>query len=191
VRVLGGTVDIQLRPIAHTHDERAMGHCLFWPAMEVDAVSCTFNPEGFSPMRAVIRGLGREPDDFTAPGVSAYHRRRFSVVSHAFDARPVVITSSRTATWEAEPQAAAEIIRVADIERSRSLCMTHFSFLPGRFPDLAFEQCVRAAMLARYWTQVVQITIDIDERYRRQAEGVLQEALRRWDQSPGAIREAT
>ena len=184
-------MDIQLRPIARTHDERAMGHCLFWPALEVDAVSCTFNPEGFSPMRAVIRGLGREPDDFTGPGVSASHRRRFSVVSHAFDTRPVVITSSRTATWEAEPQAAAEIIRVADIERSRSLCMTHFSFLPGRFPELAFEQCVRAAMLARYWTHVARITIDIDERYRRQAEGVLQALLRRWDQPPGVIRGAS
>ena len=109
-------MDIQLRPIARTHDERAMGNCLFWPAMEVDAVSCTFNPEGFSPMRTVIRGLGREPDDFTGPGVSAYHRRRFSAVSHEFDTRPVVITSSRTATWEAQPQAAGEIIRVADIE---------------------------------------------------------------------------
>ena len=184
-------VDIKLRPITHTHDERAMGHGLFWPALEVDAVSCTFNPEGFSPMRAVIRGLGREPDDFTGPGVSTYHRRRFSVVSHAFDTRPVVITSSRTATWEAEPQAAAEIIRVADIESSRSLCMTHFSFLPGRFPELAFEQCVHAAMLARYWTQVARITIDIDERYRRQAEGVLQEALRRWDPLPGVIRGAS
>ncbi len=168
-----------------------MGHCLFWPVIDVDAVSCTFNPEGFTPMTAVIRGLGREADDFTGPGVSANHRRRFLVVSHAFDARPVVITSSRTATWEAEPLAAAEIIRVADIERSRSLCMTHFAFLPGRFPELAFEQCVRAAMLARYWTHVARITIDIDERYRRQAEGVLQNALRRWDQSPGPVREAT
>lgn len=184
-------MDIQLRPIPHTHDERAMGHCLFWPVIDVDAVSCTFNPEGFTPMRAVIRGLGREADDFTGPGVSANHRRKFSVVSHAFDARPVVITSSRTATWEAEPLAAAEIIRVADIESSRSLCMTHFAFLPGKFPGQAFEQCVRAALLARYWTNVARIIIDVDERYRRQAERVLQEALRRRDQLPGPVPEAS
>jgi hypothetical protein len=36
-------VEIQLRSIARTADERAMGHCLFWPAIDVDAVSCTHN----------------------------------------------------------------------------------------------------------------------------------------------------
>ena len=184
-------MDIQLRSIARTADERAMGHCLSWPAIDVDAVSCTYNPEGFSPMLAVIKCLGRDRDRFTHPALTTSHQSRFSVMSHEFEARPVIITSSRTATWSAEPNVAAEIIRVADIERSRSLCMTHFSFLPGTFPRQAFEQCVLAAMLARHFTSVARITIDVDERHRSQAERVLHEALRRSDQLPGPIREAS
>lgn len=93
-------------------------------------------------------------------------------------ARPVVITSSRTPAWDAEPHVAAEIIHVADVERSRSLCMTHFSFLPGRFPARALAQCIRDAMLARYYTNITQITIDVDARFLGQAQSVFEVATR-------------
>ena len=155
-----------------------MGHCLWWPEIDADAVSCTHNPDGFSPMLAVIRALGRDSDRFTYPRLTANHRRRFVAISHEFDERPVIITSSRTAAWETEPHPAAEIIRVADIERSRSLCLTHFSFLQGRFPARAFEQCVRAALLARYHTKIARITIDVDARFAEEAQRVFREAHR-------------
>lgn len=191
MRLPGSNVDIQLRSITRTADERAMGHCLFWPAIDVDAVSCTYNPEGFSPMLAVIRCLGRDRDHFTHPALTTSHQRRFSVMSHAFEARPVLITSSRTATWDAEPKVAAEIIRVADIERSLSLCMTHFSFLPGRFPRQAFEECVRAVMLAKHCTGMARITIDVDERHCGQAERVLRETLVTPGQPQGSFPESS
>ncbi len=169
-------MEIRIRSISHTFDERAMGHCLWWPTIDADVVSCTHNPDGFSPMLAVIRALGRDRGHFTCPRLTANHRRRFVVISHGFDERPMIITSSRTVAWESEPRAASEIIRVADIERARSICLTHFSFLPGRFPALAFEQCVRAALMARYHTKIAKITIDVDVRFAKQAGRVLTEA---------------
>lgn len=177
-------MEIQLRSIPHAIVERDMGHCLHWPTIDVDAVSCTYNPVGFSPMLAVIRDLERDRDRFTHPALSAHHLGRFSVVSHEFEDRPLIITSSKTAAWDSEPHVAAEVIRVADAENSRSLCMTHFSFVLGRFPTRAFELCVRAAMLARYSTRIEWITIDVDDRYRSQGKQVLQGAIRSWD--PGA-----
>ena len=181
-------MNIQLRFVAHTIYELAMAHCYWWPLIDVDAVSCTHNPNGFSPMLAVVTSLGLDRSHFTHPRLTAKHSSKFCVMSHEYEARPVVITSSRTATWDTEPHVAAEIIQIADVERSRSLCMTHFSFLPGRFPRAAFERCVRAAMLARYWSKVEQITIDVDGRCRHQAERVMQEALRLRDESHGPSR---
>jgi hypothetical protein len=171
-------MSIQLRFVPHTNDELAMSHCYWWPLIDVDAISCTHNPNGFSPMLAVIRSLGRDMGYFTHTKLTAMHSGKFLVISHAYEVRPVVITSSRTAEWDTESHAAAEIIQVADVERSRSLCMTHFSFLPGRFPTRAFEQCVRSAKLASHHTSITRITIDVDARCQVQAERVLDDVRR-------------
>lgn len=178
-------MEIRFRPIAHIADERAMGHCLHWPSIDVDAVSCTYNPEEFSPMGAVLRELQQDRAHFTHPAVRVHHQRRFSVMSHEYEARPVVITSSRTPAWDTEPHAAAEIIHVADVERSRSLCMTHFSFLPGRFPARAFEQCIRDSMLARYYTNIAQVIIDVDARFLGEAHSVFEATTRAFTRRAG------
>jgi hypothetical protein len=38
------------------------------------------------------------------------------------------------------------------------------------------EQCVRAALMARYHTKIAKITIDVDVRFAKQAGRVLTEA---------------
>ena len=171
---------IALRPIAHLHNEYAMGHCVYWPSAGTDAVSCTYNPNSFTPMTAVLRELNLTTKVFGSASISNAHRTKgFRVISHG-DERPLIITSSRTDRWADEPNAAYQILNTADIENCESLCMTHFAFILGRFPIEAFTQCVHQVIQAKYFTQIKATVIDVDQRHIETAQNLFQK-LNRFD----------
>ena len=158
-------MEIILRPIPHLVDEVKMGHCVFYPPSESDAISCTFNMNGFTPMWSVLRAHGFDRGLFD--GIRQLEERQdeeFRVhVDRTYS--PLLITTSRTCTWDDAPQATSQIINIADAEGCKSVCLTHFMFLQGKFPKSAFNHCLHVAANFEHQYQLRRIIVDVDDRH--------------------------
>jgi len=152
-------MEVVIRPIAHGS----------YAPFPVDAISCTYNMDGFTPMNAVLSAYGMDREHFRK--CARFHAGpKFRTICHGdCYERPQVITVSKTERWDSEPSATDEILTIADCERCESLCMTHFMFIIGKFPETAFEQCLRSVELAKLHTRLRKIVVDVDERCYLQA----------------------
>lgn len=152
-----GDMEVVIRPIEHGS----------YAAVQVDAISCTYDTDGFTLMNAVLIAYGLDRDHFRKMS-SKYEGGKFMVTAHV-EMNPIVITTTKTERWDSEPTATEQILHVADCERCRSLCLTHFAFILGQFPVAAFERCLRSVELARFYSGFQKIVVDVDERYYQQA----------------------
>jgi hypothetical protein len=158
-------MEIILRPIPHSVDEVKMGHCVFYPPIESDAISCAFNLNGFTPMLSVLRAYGIDQARFDRNGQLAKgHSEVFSVHVDR-TCSPLLITTSRTRTWDDAPQATSQIINIADGEGCKSVCLTHFMFLQGKFPKSAFSHCLKMAAYFEPQSRLKRIIVDVDDRH--------------------------
>jgi hypothetical protein len=158
-------MEIILRPIPHSVDEVTMGHCVFYPPIESDAISCTFNMNGFTPMLSVLRAHGFDRELFDSNGqLEKWHNEEFRVHVHR-SCSPLLLTTSRTSTWDDAPQATRKIIEIADGEGCKSLSLTHFTFIQGKFPKSAFNHCLESAANAEHQSRLKRITVDVDDRH--------------------------
>jgi hypothetical protein len=80
-----------------------------------------------------------------------------------------IITSKKTASWNEVPSAEFQILMSVETEYCKSLCMTHLSFIPGRFPVEAFTACMRTLNVAWAYSELKQIVVDVDERFFTEA----------------------
>jgi hypothetical protein len=164
---------ITLRSIHHSDYEIKMGHCIFYPPVKTDAISCTFNMNGFSPMKAVLQAHGLDEDHFQK--CRRWHEGRpFRTITHG-DEFPNIITSTRTVTWNEVPDAAFQVLKTVEDQYCKSLCMTHFAFILWKFPTDAFEACMIAVSMAWTHSQLQQIIVDVDERFFTNATQVLRQ----------------
>lgn len=136
-----------------------------WSDPWTDAVSCTYNLDGFTPMSVVIRRLGFDRSYFDqGTKLKGHHQPGFKVLVHRTNQR-CLITSSKTACWDDAPQATTEIIKTVVTEKCKSLCMTHFGFIPGNFPKAAFHNCLQMAVSAKEQDRLDRLVVDVDERH--------------------------
>lgn len=150
-------MEVVIRPIEHGS----------YAAVQVDAISCTYDTDGFTLMNAVLIAYGLDRDHFRKISGN-YEGGKFMVTAHV-EMNPIVITTTKTERWDGEPTATEQILHVADCERCRSLCLTHFAFILGQFPVAAFERCVRSVELTKSYSGLRKIVVDVDERYYQQA----------------------
>lgn len=146
-------MEIVIRPVAHGCYETA----------RTDAVSCTYDMDGFTLMSAVLSQLALDREHFRSCA-HMHEGQKFRVISHG-DEKPFVITTTKTERWDSVPSATEQILNAADAERCESLCMTHFAFILGEFPVGAFAQCLRQIEQAKQLTCLRKIIVDVDERY--------------------------
>jgi hypothetical protein len=136
-------MEVLIRAIPHHYFEHEMGHCSMWPLMRTDAISCTYNMDGFTPMNAVLSELGLDREYFRKRA-NMHEGKKFQVILHG-EEKPFFITTTKTECWDSEPDATGKILKAADAARCESLCMTHFAFVLGSFPKEAFAHCLRKA----------------------------------------------
>lgn len=138
----------------------------------VDAISCTYNMDGFTPMNAVLSTYRLDREHFRQCG--RFHALpKFRAIGHGDgDQRPLIITTTKTVRWDDAPEATTEILTVADCERCESLRMTHFGFVLGRFPELAFKQCLLSIQKASALENLRHVILDVDEQHYDVALGV-------------------
>lgn len=153
-------MEVVIQPVPHGCHEM----------LKTDAISCTYNMNGFTPMNSTLVQHGLDREHFRR--CSHLHKGdKFRVISHGYE-KPFVITTTKTERWDSEPDAAQQIIQTADIERCKSLRMTHFAFIPGKFPEDAFAQCMRQVRQARYHTKLQRIVVEVDANYAVKARTV-------------------
>lgn len=150
-------MEVVIRPIEHGS----------YAAEQVDAVSCTYDTDGFTLMNAVLIAYGLDRNYFKKIS-SKYEEGKFMITAHV-EMNPIIITSTKTERWDSEPSATEQILHLADCERCGSLCLTHFAFILGRFPEKAFEQCLSSVEMARFSTDLSKIVVDVDQRHYQQA----------------------
>lgn len=160
-------MEVLLRPVPH----------LAYEPVETDAISCTYNMDGFTLMNAVLiqHGLDRE---YFRKCAHMHSGGKFRVISHG-DEKPLVITTTKTERWDSEPSATQQVIDAADAERCESLCMTHFTFILGNFPEEAFAQCIQQIVLATHCTNLQKVIVDVDSRHFDRAKAVQKQRLHR------------
>jgi hypothetical protein len=134
-----------------------------YEAAKTDAVSCTYNMDGFTPMNGVLIQLGLDREHFRKCE-HMHADKEFRVILHG-DEKPYLITTTKTERWDSEPSATEQILNTADAERCESLRLTHFAFILGEFPTGAFSQCLRQVEQAKHQTNLKKILVDIDDRY--------------------------
>jgi hypothetical protein len=166
-------MEILIRPISHRTEEYAMGHCYSWPSAATEAVSCTYNMDGFSPMNAVITAQGWDRANFIGSGALGLRPDEAAGVLVHKECRPLLLTTTKTPSWNDRGQATTEIISTADAEGCESLCMTHFAFLPRKFPKGALKHCLQMAARAGDQPHMKRVIVDVDERHILEAQKLL------------------
>ena len=147
---------------------RPIEHGTYIP-MTVDAISCTYNMDGFTPMNAILAAYGLDREHFRKCG-RMHEGPKLRIICHGdCYERPQVITVSKTERWDSEPGATKEILTIADCERCESLCMTQFSFILAAFPVDAFRQCLESIQSAGGFENLERVVVDIDVRYYQYA----------------------
>ena len=142
---------------------RPIEHGTYIP-MTVDAISCTYNMDGFTPMNAILAAYGLDREHFRKCG-RMHEGPKLRIICHGdCYERPQVITVSKTERWDSEPGATKKILTLADCERCKSLSMTHFSFILGAFPASAFKQCIGSIQSAGGFENLERVVVDIDVR---------------------------
>lgn len=152
-------MEIVIRPIEHGT----------YAPVPVDAISCTYNMDGFTPMNAILAAYGLDREYFRKCG-RMHEGSKLRIICHGdCYERPQVITVSKAAWWDSEPGATKKILTLADCERCESLSMTHFSFILGAFPASAFKQCIGSIQSAAGFENLNRVVVDIDVRYYQHA----------------------
>jgi hypothetical protein len=129
--------------------------------------------DGFTTMNSILVAYGLDREHFRKCA-GMHEGSMFRTICHGDcnDKGPQVITASKTLRWDSEPGATAEILAIADDERRESLCMTHFMFILGKFPEAAFEQSLRSVESGQFRAYLRKIVVDVDEQYYPQALAV-------------------
>lgn len=152
-------MEVVIRPIEHGS----------YAPIPVDAFSCTYNMDGFTPMNAILAAYDLDREHFRKCA-RMHEGAKHRIICHGdCDANLQVITVSKTERWDSEPGATKEILTIADCERCESLCMTHFCFILGAFPVGAFRQCLESIQSAVTLETLNRVVVDVDERYYQQA----------------------
>jgi hypothetical protein len=159
-------MNIELRQISHGA----------YVASDADAISCTYNMNGFTPMNSVLVAHQIERAHFTSKTLESYHSvRGFRTLVHE-DVKPKVITSTETQKWDSISDAPFEILSTAGIVgKYKSLCFTQFAFVQGLFPEIAFRQLMLAVEFSEHFGSLEKIIVDMDERYIEQAKMIWKE----------------
>lgn len=125
-------------------------------------------------MGVVLRSLRLDELPFQEKALCQKHEEAFTVILHE-KSSPYLITSSRTARWDSEPQAPRLILEKAEEAKCRSLCMTHFAFILGKFPKMAFTHCLRMASQNWGHSSLQTVVLNVDSRYLSIAERLHEE----------------
>ena len=81
---------------------RPIEHGTYIP-MTVDAISCTYNMDGFTPMNAILAAYGLDREHFRKCG-RMHEGPKLRIICHGdCYERPQVITVSKTERWDSEP----------------------------------------------------------------------------------------
>lgn len=155
-------MEVLIRPVPHASYAR----------VDTDAVSCTYDIDGFTLMNAVLIAHRLDREHFRMRA-HMHDGDQFRVIAHS-DKKPLVITSTKTEHWDSEPSATKQIISTANAELCESLCMTHFGFILGNFPTNAFRQCLESIQNSGEQTHLRHVIVDVDDRYYDEALRVSQ-----------------
>ena len=169
-------MQIVLRPIQHSSDEYAMGQCLIWPPADTDAISCTYNMTGFTPMAAVLRSLKLDKNRFLSPGIKNAHCQRDIRCISFGEPYPNIITSAKSKSWGDDSDMTAMILHTVEDSFCKSLCFTHFGFILGKFPDAAFLYSLQTLALGDTFTTLSRIVVDVDATSYGKAQSLLKQA---------------
>ena len=156
-------MEVVIRPVVHGQ----------YQVIESDAISCTYDLDGFTLMNAVLSQLGLDREHFRKCA-HMHAGKKFRVISHG-DEKPFVITTTKTERWDSQLYATEQTLNTADTERCNSVCMTHFSFILGVFPEAAFTQCLHYIEQAKNFTQLKRVVVDVDERFVDAANAIHQQ----------------
>lgn len=156
-------MEVVIRPVTYGRYEPVV----------TDAVSCTYDMDGFTLMSAVLSQLGLDREHFRRCA-HIHEGQKFRVISHG-DEKPFVITTTKTERWDSLPCAIDQILNAAEAERCHSLCMTQFAHILGEFPWEAFAESLRKIEQGRNHTQLKRVVVDVDDRYVEVAKTVHQQ----------------
>ncbi len=126
-----------------------------------EAISLEYDMEAGTTMDLVVTAHNFDRDHFGR--CAKWHEvSKFRAISHGNE-KPFVITTTKDVPWtNYEISPAKEIMRLAEIERCESLCLTHFAYVTDDFPLENFEACMRQVMIASNYTNLKKVLIDVD-----------------------------
>lgn len=136
-------------------------------SIKTDAISCSYNTTKFTPMSIAMGMCNINPEDISHYDESHY-KPVFNLITHG-DNLPILITTNNVIGLIDCHDAASQIIVEADGYLCESLCMTHFYFIPTKFPDDCFRQYMAGIEQARYYSKLRSIIVDVDEKHLSKA----------------------
>jgi hypothetical protein len=152
-----------IRPVVNTPDEIFAGHKLwFVPVHGCDAISATANAPGFTPLIAIARYFGWDYDLMRKAADDCNHKRRVAVLKQVTPT--LLLVPATKGRGEDAHNLALDLLSAVDATESKSLHITHFGFLQGRFPKT--DVAAVLDFFFRYGSRLPleRLVIDIDVR---------------------------
>ena len=142
-------------------------------------MSIKYSPDNADGMVDLLKGFGFESKHFHRPDLTQAHTRKSAVLGHGDD-KPLLITVSETESAEDKIFMMNEVLKVADCERVKNLCVLQFLHSSPLELTRDLKNCFRVLRQSQYWTKVRNIDVYVSSHNYVQARDIHEEVMNGW-----------
>lgn len=145
-----------------------------------DAVSINYFHCKIDVMSNFLKEIGLDSKQFNRPDLTLAHTKNKHVVFGHGDDKPLLITSSEPECSEDKIFMLNEVLKVADCERVKYLCVLQFLDLSLKDLAIDLKNCFRVLRQSQYWTKVGKIDVYVSSENYAQARNIYEEVMSGW-----------
>ena len=139
--------------------------------LHYDAVSINYLPNNVDGMIDLLKDFDFDSKQFHRPDLTLAHTRKAAVFGHGDD-KPLLITASESECTVDKIFMMNEVLKVADCERVKHLCVLQFVDLPAHELVINLKNCLRALRQSQYWTNIQNIDVYVSSKNYSQARDI-------------------
>ena len=130
--------------------------------MRLDAISVTANHDGFTTFNAVACTIGLDREIASQLAITAQDRNEVVVADWV---QPKLIVVPKATEQTEIVRLTKELLQVANSLDVKKLLLTHFAFIPAKFPEGHVRAIVRELLATQEHSTIATAWFDVDPRH--------------------------
>jgi hypothetical protein len=162
---------IIFRPIPHNPMEILMGQFIwFHPCEDVDAISVTANPEGFTTQNRVGQLLGYDQKAMIDAAKASNDKYEIAILNKS---KPPLLLVPQTYGEKNSLFLINDLIAACNHLKVKKLHFTHFGFIQNKLPKNEVEQILRIMLDPNIQSTIKTVVWDVDSRVQDELQTIV------------------